>query len=372
MMGDDRRVGRRIVVAIPCYNEELTVAKVVADFRRELPEADVVVLDNRSTDRTAERAREAGAEVVYVARPGKGSVVRHIFREIDADVYLMVDGDDTYPAEDARALVDLVLRGADMAVGDRLTKGDYGRENKRPFHGFGNSLVRSLVNFCFGSRVSDVMSGLRAFSRRFAKNVPILSDGFEVETEMTIRCLDRKLALVESPISYRDRPEGSFSKLSTYRDGARVLKLIFKILKDYRPLLFFGSLAAAAMIAGLACGAPVLIEYARSSFITRVPLAILATGFVMVSITLMNCAFVLYNVALALSWGISCPLALASFWLSRARWRELLPIVTIVAYFTLIHVVVIASLRYRLPIEPLFIMLGADCFTRAISRLRRA
>jgi glycosyltransferase involved in cell wall biosynthesis len=229
----------RIVVVIPCYNEEQTISKVVGDFRANLPEAEVIVLNNRSTDRSAEFAALAGAVVVHVPRQGKGSVVRHIFRELDADVYLMVDGDDTYPADRAKDLVQPILEhSADMVIGDRLSKGSYASENKRPFHGFGNSLVCGLVNFCFNSNIKDVMTGYRALSRRFAQNVPILSDGFEVETEMTIRCLDRKLSILEIPITYRDRPQGSYSKLNTFHDGIRVIRTVFTILKTYRPFLF--------------------------------------------------------------------------------------------------------------------------------------
>jgi glycosyltransferase involved in cell wall biosynthesis len=290
----------KITVAIPCYNEAATIAKVVADFRRELPEAEIIVLDNNSTDGTGEIARAAGASVVRVRRQGKGAVVRHIFRTMESDVCLMADGDDTYPAESARELIFTVASGeADMAVGDRLSGGVYAGCNKRPFHNFGNALVRALVNRCFGSRLNDIMSGYRAFNRRFAQNVPILSDGFEVETEMTVRCLDRNLVVAEIPVAYRDRPAGSVSKLRTFRDGWRVLRTFFGILKNYRPLFFFGSLAAAAFAAGLASGFPVLAEFAATRYITHVPLAVLATGFMMTSMITLACALILDAIASA-------------------------------------------------------------------------
>jgi glycosyltransferase involved in cell wall biosynthesis len=288
----------RVVVVIPCYNEEQTISKVVGDFRANLPGAEIIVLDNCSTDRSAELAASAGASVEHVPGQGKGFVVRYIFREIDADVYLMVDGDDTYPADCARELVRPVLeRKADMVIGDRLSGGSYASENKRRFHNFGNSLVRRLVNFCFNSNIKDIMTGYRAFSRRFARNIPILSDGFEVETEMTIRCLDRKLPVLEIPIAYRDRPPGSNSKLNTFHDGIRVIGTIFLILKACRPFVFFGSLAFAALLAGIAAGAPVVAEFLKNRYITHIPLAILATGLVLVSMLLFNCALVLDTIA---------------------------------------------------------------------------
>ncbi|MDR0615887.1 MAG: glycosyltransferase family 2 protein [Synergistaceae bacterium] len=284
----------RIVVAIPCYNEQATISKVVSDFKRELPQAEIVVLDNRSTDRSSELARKAGAKVLYVSRQGKGAVARYIFREIDADIYVMVDGDDTYPAEFVHELIKPVKDGiADMVVGDRLSGGGYSNENKRRFHSFGNALVSFLVNHCFNSNINDIMTGYRAFSNRFSKVVPILSDGFEVETEITIRCLDRKLSIVELPVEYRDRPEGSVSKLRTFYDGFKVLKMIFIILKDYRPMLFFGSLSLATLVAGLICGIPVITEFFEKRYITHVPLAILATGLVLVSASFFSCAFIL-------------------------------------------------------------------------------
>ena len=262
--------------------------------KKYTPDARIIVLDNRSNDNSAQLAREAGSEVFHVSRQGKGAVVRYIFREIDADVYIMVDGDDTYPAEYVHQLMEPIVEGtADMVIGERFSLGKYQSENKRPFHNFGNDLVRTLVNQCFKSDVKDVMTGYRAFSRRFAKNVPILSDGFEVETEMTIRCLDRKLPLVAVPVSYRDRPEGSFSKLHTFRDGFRVIKTIFTILKEHRPLFFFGLIAFLSLLVAFACGIPVILEFFRTRYVSHVPLAILATGAVLVSITMLNCGLVL-------------------------------------------------------------------------------
>lgn len=237
---DARKGTPRIVLLVPCYNEEQTVGEVVRSFRRELPGLRVVVGDNNSSDRTAQVAREAGAEVVPVRRQGKGAVVRKLFRTIEADIYIMVDGDATYPAEQVHELLEPVLRGdADMVVGDRLTEGHYHRENRRRFHGFGNRLVVRLINLLFGAHLSDILSGYRVFSRRFVKNCPVLEDGFTLETTMTLHALDKLFTIQEVPIAYRDRPEGSHSKLSTYRDGFLVLRSILWIFKDNKPLWFF-------------------------------------------------------------------------------------------------------------------------------------
>ena len=217
---------QRIAVLIPCYNESVTIKKVVEDYKKVLPEAVIYVYDNNSTDNTAELAKEAGAEVRYERRQGKGNVIRTMFRDIDADCYVMIDGDDTYPADNARELVDAVLNGeADMVIGDRLSS-TYFTENKRPFHNSGNKIVRWSINKLFHSDVTDIMTGYRAFSRQFVKSYPVLSKGFEIETEMTIHCLDKNFKIVEIPVSYRDRPEGSVSKLNTFSDGAKVLKTI--------------------------------------------------------------------------------------------------------------------------------------------------
>jgi len=286
-----------VAVFIPCYNEEVTIAKVVADFKRELPEAQVIVLDNNSTDNSTMLAEQAGAKVVPVLMQGKGAVIRHIFREIDADVYLIVDGDGACPASCAHDLISPILKGFDMAMGDRLTEGSYAKENKRRFHGFGNKLVCMLINKCFKSNIKDAMCGYRAFSKRFAKNIPILSDGFQVETEMTIRCIDRKLSYVTVPIAFQDRPAGSFSKLHTFRDGFRVLMTIFTILKNYRPLFFFGLLSVVFFLLGLHFGTPVLNEFFTYQRVTLAASAILATGLVLISVIFLICALILDTLA---------------------------------------------------------------------------
>ena len=269
----------RIAVLIPCYNEAQTVTSVVSDFKRCLPEAAVYVYDNNSTDGTGALAKEAGAVVVREYQQGKGAVVRSMFADIDADVYLMVDGDDTYPAEAARALVEPIIEGrADMTVGDRLTNGTYEKENKRAFHNLGNSAVRAAINLLFGAKITDVMTGYRAFSRRFVKNFAVMSGGFEIETELTLHALDKRFAIVQVPIDYRDRPEGSVSKLNTFKDGFRVIKTLFSIFRNYKPLAFFSLLALLFCVLGILAGLPVLVEFAKTAYITHVPLAILASA----------------------------------------------------------------------------------------------
>lgn len=261
----------KTAVLIPCYNEEATVGKVVSDFRENFPDATVYVYDNNSRDDTARIARDAGAVVVPEYRQGKGFVVRSMFRDIDADCYIMVDGDDTYPAEDVRPMVQLVEEGrADMVVGDRLSS-TYFEENTRRMHGFGNRLVRFLVNRIFKSDIHDVMTGCRCFSRSFVKSFPVTSGGFEIETEMTIHALDRNFLVREVPITYRDRPEGSVSKLNTYSDGLRVLRTILLLFRDYRPMSFFGLGAAALFLAALIMFLPPLDEYVRTGYVDRVP-----------------------------------------------------------------------------------------------------
>ena len=234
----------KIAVLIPCYNEALTIGKVVADYRAALPEADIYVYDNNSTDGTDKVAREAGAIVRYEYRQGKGNVIRSMFRQIEADCYLMIDGDDTYPAENARQMCDIVLnKGVDMVVGDRLSA-TYFKENKRPFHNAGNKGVRFLINRFFGSNIKDIMTGYRAFSRDFVKNFPILSKGFEIETEMTIHALDKNFLIEEIPVEYRDRPAGSVSKLNTVSDGIKVIMTIFRLYAEYKPFRFFTLISA--------------------------------------------------------------------------------------------------------------------------------
>ena len=254
----------KIAVLIPCYNEEKTIKKVVRDWKKELPEATIYVYNNNSTDRTAEIAKEAGAVVRDEYQQGKGNVIRRMFREIDAQCYVMIDGDDTYPAEFGREMVDKVLeRKVDMVVGDRLSS-TYFEENKRPFHNFGNSLVRGTINRLFRSNIRDIMTGYRAFSYQFVKTFPVLSKGFEIETEMSIHAVDKNMLVENVIIDYRDRPDGSESKLNTYSDGAKVLKTIMGLYKNYKPMQFFGLLAAILMIIALAMFMPVFVVYLKT------------------------------------------------------------------------------------------------------------
>ena len=270
----------KIAVLIPCYNEEVTIHKVVSDFKRELPDADIYVYDNNSSDNTSKLAKDAGAIVRFEPRQGKGNVVRQMFRDIDADCYLMVDGDDTYPAESARELCEPILNGeADMTVGDRLSNGTYAEENKRAFHGFGNDLVRAMIKWIYGYSFDDVMTGYRAFSRPFVKTFPVMSEGFQIETEISIHAVDRRWRIKDVPIVYRDRPEGSVSKLNTIGDGMKVMIAIASLFKNYRPLKFF-SLAALVLAAiGLLLGIPVIVEFFETGFVPRLPTALLATAF---------------------------------------------------------------------------------------------
>ena len=287
----------KIAVLIPCYNESATVAKVVADYRKALPEADIYVYDNNSTDGTDQLAREAGAIVRYEYRQGKGNVIRSMFRGIDADCYLMIDGDDTYPSEHAREMCDLVLnQGADMVVGDRLSS-TYFTENKRRFHNAGNRSVRFLINHMFGSNVKDILTGYRAFSRDFVKNFPVLSRGFEIETEMTIHALDKNFYIREIPVNYRDRPEGSVSKLNTVRDGVRVLATIFRLFCEYRPLKFFSILAGILTLLGGGFMIPVLIDYFRLGMVPRFPTLFVCVGCLIVASLLFSCGIILHVVA---------------------------------------------------------------------------
>ena len=269
----------KIAVLIPCYNESATIAKVVSDYRAALPEATIYVYDNNSTDGTDEIARAAGAVVRYERRQGKGNVIRTMFREIDAECYLMIDGDDTYPAEDARAMADGVLRdGYDMVIGDRLSS-TYFTENKRPFHNSGNVLVRKLVNRFFGGHVTDIMTGYRAFSPLFVKSFPILSKGFEIETEMTIHAVYNHMQIDNVIVEYRDRPEGSESKLNTYSDGFKVLFTIFKLYRDYKPFGFFSILALILGILAVIFFIPVLAEYVKTGLVLKFP-TLIVCGFV--------------------------------------------------------------------------------------------
>lgn len=266
----------KIAVLIPCYNEAATIEKVVRDFRAALPEAVIYVYDNNSTDHTDEIARAAGAVVRYERRQGKGNVMRTMFRDIEAQCYLMADGDDTYPAQYAPQMVRAVLEdGADMVIGDRLSS-TYFTENKRPFHNVGNVLVRKLVNYFFKGNIQDIMTGYRAFSRLFVKTYPVLSKGFEIETEMSIHALDKNFRLVNIPVDYRDRPAGSESKLNTYSDGAKVLATIFRLVKDYKPLVFFSTVALLLAAVALILFVPVFLDYLDTGLVPRFPTLIVA------------------------------------------------------------------------------------------------
>lgn len=272
----------RIAVLIPCYNEEKTVRKVVADFRRALPEATVYVYNNNSTDRTAQLAAEAGAVVRDEYMQGKGNVIRRMFREIDAECYLIADGDDTYPAEYAREMIDLVLqKQADMVVGDRLSS-TYFTENKRPFHSFGNLLVRKCINILFRNNIKDIMTGYRAFSYEFVKTFPVLSRGFEIETEMSIHAVEKNMHIENVVIDFHDRPEGSESKLNTYSDGLKVLMTIARLYRTYRPLGFFGAVSALLALLSLAFFIPVTVDYMRTGLVERFP-TLIVCGFVMIA-----------------------------------------------------------------------------------------
>lgn len=261
----------KIAVLIPCYNESKTVKKVVEDFKKELPEATVYVYDNNSTDGTDEIAKKAGAIVRYERKQGKGNVIRTMFREIDAQCYILVDGDDTYPAKAANEMAKKVLENdVDMVVGDRLSS-TYFTENKRMFHNFGNVLVRKLINIIYKSKIRDVMTGYRAFSYRFVKTFPVLSKGFEIETEMTIHVLDKNMNIENVVINYKDRPQGSVSKLNTYSDGVRVIKTIVALYKNYKPLSFFLWISLILILLGTCFLVPVLVEYAKTGLVPKIP-----------------------------------------------------------------------------------------------------
>lgn len=269
----------KIAVLVPCYNEGKTIEKVVTDFKRVLPEAVIYVYDNNSTDGTAEIAAKAGAVVRHEYYQGKGNVIRRMFQEVDAECYLMVDGDDTYPAESAREMADKVLeRNVDMVVGDRLSS-TYFEENKRPFHNFGNSIVRWGINTFFKNDIKDIMTRYRAFSYRFVKTFPVLSKGFEIETEMSIHAIDKNMFVENVVIDYRDRPEGSVSKLNTYSDGIKVIGTIVRLFQTYRPLAFFGTVAAILMVLAIGFFIPVWITYADTGMVPNFP-TLIVCGFV--------------------------------------------------------------------------------------------
>lgn len=287
-----------IAVLIPCYNEELTIGKVVRDFKHELPNAKIYVYDNNSSDRTSEIALSEGALVFREPRQGKGNVVRTMFRDIEADIYVLVDGDDTYPAEEVHVMIEHVRNGdADMVIGDRLSNGRYQEENKRNFHEFGNKLVQTLVNRIFRSKIRDIMTGYRVYNRFFVKNFPVLSKGFQIETEMTVFMLNHNFKYKEVPITYRDRPEGSFSKLNTIRDGIRVLNILYELFKHTKPMLFFLLVSGVFLVASLIVGVPVIIEFIQTHFITLVPSAILASGLAILASLFLVVALILDTMA---------------------------------------------------------------------------
>lgn len=275
---------KKVAVLIPCYNEEKTIEKVVKDFKAELKNAEIYVYDNNSTDNSVEIAKKAGAIIKYEPRQGKGNVIRSMFRDIDADCYLMVDADDTYSAKDAKKMIEYVLNEDgptyDMVIGDRLSTSYYS-ENKRKFHNFGNKLVQFLIQKLFRVKVNDIMTGYRAFSRDFVKGFPILSKGFEIETEMTIHAADKNLKIIEVPIEYKDRPAGSESKLSTYKDGAKVLYTIGTLFKEYKPAIFFNTIAFIFALIGIILMAPAFTEYLETSFVTKLPRLVFG-GFLLV------------------------------------------------------------------------------------------
>lgn len=288
---------KKIAVLIPCFNESKTIEKVVRDYKEVLPEADIYVYDNNSTDKTDEIARKAGAIVRYEYRQGKGNVIRRMFKDIDADCYLMIDGDDTYPKENAREMCNLVLeKGADMVIGDRLSS-TYFTENKRAFHNFGNKLVRWLINSLFKGNINDIMTGYRAFSYDFVKTFPVLSKGFEIENEMTIHALDKNMFIKEILVEYRDRPNGSVSKLNTYSDGFKVLKTITRLFKEYKPMIFFGIISIIFLLISIGFGIPVFNGYFKTGLVERFPTLIFSGFMLMISIIMFSSGVILEVVA---------------------------------------------------------------------------
>ena len=284
---------KKIAVLIPCFNESKTIGKVVSDYKRVLPDAEVYVYDNRSTDDTAAVARAHGAIVKYECRQGKGNVVRQMFNDIEADCYFLVDGDDTYPAEAAPEMCEAILSEQyDMVIGDRLSS-TYFQENKRPFHDTGNRLVKYLINQIFHSDIKDIMTGCRALSRQVVKSMPLLSKGFEIETEMTIFALDNNWRIHQIPISYKDRPEGSVSKLSTFSDGWKVLTTIFRLFRDYKPLRFFSYIALFLILVAFVALVPVFVEYLHTGLVPRYPTLIVCGFVILFAMLLWVCGIIL-------------------------------------------------------------------------------
>lgn len=283
----------KIAVLIPCYNESITIEKVIKDYQKALPEATIYVYDNNSKDHTDDIARNAGAEVRYEYKQGKGNVIRKMFKDIDADCYLMIDGDDTYSADNAAEMCQLILDNkADMVIGDRLSS-TYFVENKRPFHNFGNVLVRGLINRLFNANIKDIMTGYRAFNYDFVKTFPVLSKGFEIETEMTIHALDKNFSLKEIPIEYQDRPEGSVSKLNTYSDGIKVLFTIARLFKEYKPMLFFGIVSVFFILISVIFGVPVFADYFRTGLVLRLPTLVFSGFMLIVGVLMWICGIIL-------------------------------------------------------------------------------
>lgn len=286
-------MNHKIAVLIPCYNESKTIAKVVGDFKKQLPEADIYVYDNNSTDNTADIARQAGAIVRYEQRQGKGNVVRRMLADIEADCYLLVDGDDTYPSDNAKEMCNIVLNEHyDMVIGDRLSS-TYFQENKRPFHDYGNRFVRYAINQIFHSDIKDIMTGYRALSRHLVMSVPLLSEGFEIETELTINVLDNQLRIKQIPVEYRDRPIGSTSKLSTFKDGIKIIATIFRLFRDYKPLVFFSWISSILILASLLILLPVFIEYLQTGLVPRFPTLIVCGFIILFAMLLWMCGLIL-------------------------------------------------------------------------------
>lgn len=287
-----------IAVLIPCYNEGLTINKVVNDFRKILPQATIYVYNNNSTDNTEQEAVNAGAIVRKETEQGKGIVVLRMFRDIDADYYLMVDGDDTYPAESALEMIDTIIKeDADMVIGDRLSNKTYLNENKRPFHNFGNLLVKKLINRFFNSKLSDIFSGYRLFSRRFVKNYSSMISGFELETDLSVYCLNYGFKIREVQVQYRDRPIGSVSKLNTIKDGYKVVRLFFNLYRLYKPLSFFSFISFILLIIGFALGILPIMDYIEYSYVYRVPTAIAAVSITIIAVLLFTCGLILDNIS---------------------------------------------------------------------------
>ncbi len=287
-----------IALLIPCYNDEITIAKVLKDFKEQIPDLKVYVYNNNSSDRTYEVAKEAGAIVDMEYRQGKTNVVRSMFGKIEADIYIMVDGDDTYPAKHVKELLEPVLNdGYDLVIGDRLTNGTYSDENERNFHEFGNNLVKTLINRIFKAKLRDIMSGYRVFSKKFVKNSPVLYSGFELETDMTIFSLHNNFLMKETPIDFQERPEGSESKLNTFTDGFKVLLTIFNLFRHNKPLQFFGIISLIGLMLVLVFGIPVIREYYLYQYVYKVPSAVLATGMVLVSILTFSIGLILDTIS---------------------------------------------------------------------------